>query len=43
MVSAVTDVYASGVLYAFSRTEMFMGRSENVDLLFRYDERFSAP
>jgi hypothetical protein len=35
MVSAATDVYTSGVLYAFSRTEVFMGRSENVDPLFR--------
>jgi hypothetical protein len=35
MVSAATDVYTSKVLYTFSRTEVFMGRSENVDLLFR--------
>jgi hypothetical protein len=35
MVSAATDIYASGVFYVLSRTEVFMGRSENVDLLFR--------
>ena len=35
MVSAASDVETSGVLDAFSRTVVFMGRSENVDLLFR--------
>jgi hypothetical protein len=42
MVSAATDIETSGILNEFFRTEVFMGRSENVDLLFREDERFSA-
>jgi hypothetical protein len=35
MVSAAPDIETSGVLDAFSRTVVFMGRSENVDLFFR--------
>jgi hypothetical protein len=35
MVSAAPDVETSGVFDTISRTVVFMGRSENVDLLFR--------
>ena len=35
MVSAASDVQTGAVLDEFCRTEMFMGRSENIDLLFR--------